>query len=381
MSPVPLAAPLAPAVVKLTLTRFRNYPSARLNLDGRPVALIGPNGAGKTNLLEALSFLVPGRGLRNARLGDAQRLGDDAGGWAVAALVRTPSGVVELGVGVDGPPQPGERERRLVRIDGEPARSQTALAQHLAAVWLTPQMDRLFIDGAGVRRRYIDRLAFGLDAAHAGRISRYDNLMRERARLLRDRVTAPDWLEALEWQIAADGVAVAAARTDAVRRLTAAAVRGVGPFPAAALTMTGWIDEQVAQGPALAVEDFFRQELLRTRNYDGATPGPHRSDLAVRHLGKDMPAELCSTGEQKALLISITLANARLLTAERGGAPLLLLDEVAAHLDAERREALFAEVLGLGAQAWMTGVDAAFFTPLGAGAERFAVADGRIEAM
>lgn len=368
------------AVVKLTVTRFRNYPALRLTLEGRPVVLTGPNGAGKTNLLEAISFLVPGRGLRNARLSDVQRIGDLSGGWAVAATLRSGAETVDIGVGVDGAPQPGERERRLALIDGEPARSQTALARHVAAVWLTPQMDRLFIDSGGARRRFIDRLAFGLDGAHASRLSRYEHAMRERSHLLRDRhVTAADWLEALERQLAADGVAIAAARADATRRLTQAAARGVGPFPAVALGMAGWIDDRVAEGPALAAEDAFRQELLRTRNFDGATQGPHRSDLTARHLDKDMPAGLCSTGEQKALLIAVTLANARLLAAERGGAPLLLLDEVAAHLDGQRREALFAEVLGLGAQAWMTGTDAAIFAPLGAGAEHFQAADGRVE--
>jgi DNA replication and repair protein RecF len=373
-----LGAPSPSAVLRLTLTRFRNYASLRLSLDDRPVVLAGPNGAGKTNLLEAVSLLAPGRGLRNARLADVQQLGATEGGWATAARLQTPHGPVEIGVGVEAPPQPGERERRLTRIDGEPARSQTALAQHIAVVWLTPQMDRLFLDSAGTRRRFIDRLAFGFDPAHAGRLSRYEHAMRERSHVLRDRLNAPDWLAALESRMAADGAAVAAARRDAAARLTLAASRGVGPFPGAILTMEGWIDERIAAGPALEAEDEMRAELARTRNHDGAAVGPHRSDLAVRHIAKDMPAALCSTGEQKALLIAVTLANTRLLTAERGAPPLLLLDEVAAHLDRDRREALFAEVTALGAQAWMTGVDLETFAPLGAAAQRFTVTDGSV---
>lgn len=372
----------ASAVLRLTLSRFRNYPAARLLLDERSVALTGPNGAGKTNLLEAVSFLSPGRGLRGARLADAQRLGDDGGGWAVAALVRAPVGAVEIGVGLEDAPRAGERERRLIRIDGEPARSQSALAPHVAAVWLTPQMDRLFTDGAAVRRRFIDRLAFGFDPAHAGRLSRYEHALRERAHLLRDRgaAAAPDWLDALESQMAATGVAVAAARRETAQRLSAAAARGVGPFPGVALTMDGWIDHRLEDGPALAAEDAMRAELRRARFADGtATVGPHRSDLAARHAGKDAPAAVCSTGEQKAMLIATILAHARLLAADRGAPPLLLLDEVAAHLDRARREALFDEIQALKAQAWMTGTDAETFAPMGVAAQCFAVADGAVK--
>lgn len=375
------SSPAALAVRRLTLTRFRSYGGLRLDLDSRPVALSGPNGAGKTNLLEAVSFLTPGRGLRNARLLDVQQINAGAEGWAVAARLDGLGGPVEIGVGVEHTPRDGERERRLTRIDGEPARSQTALAQYALAVWLTPQMDRLFLDSAGTRRRFIDRLVFGFDPLHAARLSRYEHAMRERARLLRDRILEPAWLGSLEEQMATSGVAVAAARRDVAAQLTRAAARGVGPFPGAWLALEGQVDDWIAAGPALAAEDMMRQELLRTRNHDGAAVGPHRSDLAVRHVAKDMPASLCSTGEQKALLIAMILANARLLAADRGAAPLLLLDEVAAHLDAERREALFAEVLALGAQAWLTGVDDAVFAPLGAAAQRFCVADGRVAAI
>lgn len=377
------------AVTRLTLTRFRGYGYLRLELDPRPVVLSGANGAGKTNLLEAVSLLVPGRGLRGARLSEVQQaggeVGENAAGWAVAAAVMTPSGPVEIGTGIEKIHQNNERERRIVRIDGEPARSQTALADHVACVWLTPQMDRLFIEGAAARRRFLDRLVFGFDPAHAGRLSRYEHALRERARLLRDGVFEPGWLAALEEQMAATGTAVAAARRDVVARLAQAVAAGVGPFPGATLGLDGQLDQWLADRPALAAEDQFKEALLRSRNIDGhsggAAVGPHRSDFLVCHAVKGAPAANCSTGEQKAMLIALTLANARLLAADRGAAPLLLLDEVAAHLDRTRREALFEAVLGLGCQAWLTGADAEAFAPLAGAAQGFTVSDGSVLAL
>ncbi|MBP2228396.1 DNA replication and repair protein RecF [Azospirillum agricola] len=387
------AEPPALAVRRLTLTRFRGYDSARLEPDRRPVALIGPNGAGKTNLLEAVSFLAPGRGLRGARLAEIERIGSPPGaGWAVAATLDGPAGPVEIGTGREparepqGSRKPTDRDRRLVRIDGHAAKGQTALAEHVAVVWLTPQMDRLFLEGSSGRRRFLDRLVFGFDPAHAGRLSRYEHALRERARLLRDGRFDEGWLGALEDQMATTGVAVAAARREVVQRLRAACARSVGPFPGADLAVTGAVEDWLDEGPALAAEDRLRQSLRDSRRHDGggdsggggAATGPHKSDLSVRHAPKDMPAALCSTGEQKALLIAIVLANARLLAAERGAAPILLLDEVAAHLDPDRREALFGEILALGAQAWMTGTDEAVFAPLADEAGRFHVEDARI---
>lgn len=378
------------AVTRLTLTRFRGYDSARLEPDRRPVALIGPNGAGKTNLLEAVSFLAPGRGLRGAKLAEVERIGSPAGsGWAVAAEVETPHGPVEIGTGREPHPDPvrspvrsNDRDRRLVRIDGHPAKGQTALADHVALVWLTPQMDRLFLEGSSGRRRFLDRLVFGFDPAHAGRLSRYEHALRERARLLRDGCFDEGWLGGLEDQMATTGVAVAAARREVVQRLRAACARAAGPFPGADLDVPGTVERWLDEGPALAAEDSLRRALRDGRRHDavsgGAAVGPHKSDLAVSHVAKAMPAALCSTGEQKALLIAIVLANARLLAAERGAAPILLLDEVAAHLDAERRLALFGEILALGAQAWMTGTDDAVFAPLGFDACRFHIEDARI---
>jgi DNA replication and repair protein RecF len=354
------------AVTRLTLTDFRCYDRARLAADARPVVLTGPNGAGKTNLLEALSFLAPGRGLRGAKPADIQRRGGPAGGvWGVAATVETPLGRVEIGTGRDAE---SESERRAVRIDGRPTRGQVALAERLAVVWLTPQMDRLFVDGASGRRKFLDRLTFGFDPAHAGRLTRYEHALRERTRLLRDPVREPAWLDAVEATMAETGVAIACARRDMVRRLNSA-TQGVDPFPKAAVQVSGAVEQWLEDDPALAVEDLFKDHLTQSRTADaesgGASIGPHRSDFVVHHVGKGMPAELCSTGEQKALLVAIVLANARLLAAERGAAPILLLDEVAAHLDADRRSALYREILALGAQTWLTGTDEALFAAFG----------------
>jgi DNA replication and repair protein RecF len=387
------------AVTRLTLTRFRCYEGARLNADTRPVVLTGPNGAGKTNLLEAVSFLSPGRGLRRAKLADVERIGGaaEAGqgsvqevGWAVAARVETLFGPVDIGTGRDVTSE-GPSERRLVRIDGHPVRGQIALAEHVALTWLTPQMDRLFIEGSGGRRRFLDRLVFGFDPAHAGRLSRYEHALRERGRLLRDGCRDDAWLSALEDEMATSGVAVAAARRDMVARLQQACEQAVGPFPRADLAVTGTVEDWLDEQPALAAEDDLRRRLAESRRFDGhgsgsasgsgeggGTVGPHRSDLSVRHRTKNMPAEVCSTGEQKALLIAIILANARLMAAERGQPPLILLDEVAAHLDAERRTALFGEILDLGAQAWLTGTDSAVFAELGDAANFFRVEDAHV---
>jgi DNA replication and repair protein RecF len=367
------------AVSRLSLTDFRCYPRARLDCDPRPVVLVGPNGAGKTNLLEALSFLAPGRGLRRARLAEVDRWpagsGEAAGPWAVAATVETAAGTVRLGTGRDPGGAPGQR--RLVRVDGRRASSQSALASHLSIVWLTPEMNRLFLDAASARRRFLDRLVFGFDSAHAARVSAYRHGLGERARLLRDGGADDAWLSALEDTISARGVAIAAARRALVARLAAAAAEAIGPFPRVGVTLEGTVEAWLDEAPALATEERFRAALRATRGRDAeGTVGPHRSDLVVRHLAKGVPAARCSTGEQKALLVSLVLAHARLLAAERGETPTILLDEVAAHLDTERRAALYDELCALGAQAWLTGTDEALFEPLRRRAQLFRVCDG-----
>src|SRR6266700_1048143 len=368
-------------VTRLVLTDFRNYRSARLDLDPDPVVLTGPNGAGKTNLLEAMSFLSPGRGLRNARLSDIDRNDGaeaSASGWAVAATVTTRRGPVAIGTGRVG----AEGERRTIRIDGEPAKSQAALGERLGVLWLTPQMDRLFIEGPAGRRRLLDRLVLGLDPAHAARVARYDQALRERSRLLRDGSEDPAWLGALEEIMAAEGVAVAAARRDTIERLDQVCAAAKGAFPRARLSLVGTIEGWLDTMPALEAEERFKAALAQSRSSDalsgGAGLGPHRSDLGVFHAEKGIAAEAASTGEQKALLIAILLAQAGLQRAVRGEPPVLLLDEVAAHLDSVRRAALFEVLTGLESQAWVTGTDAALFAPLSGAARFLTVCDGAL---
>lgn len=374
-------APARLAVTRLTLTDFRCYARERLEADPRPVVLTGPNGAGKTNLLEAISFLVPGRGLRRARLADIARR-DGGGTWGVAARLDGALGAVEVGTGREAAAPETPRERRAVRIDGEAAKGQAALGAVASAVWLTPRMDRLFSDGGGARRRFLDRLVFASDPAHAGRVSAYDHALRERARLLRGGGADASWLTALEETMAEKGVAVAAARNDMAVRLDAISATAAGPFPGARARLVGAVEAWLAEMPALAVEDRLRETLAASRAGDaesgGAAVGPQRSDLDVVHTGKDVAARDCSTGEQKALLIALILAHARLLADERGTLPLLLLDEVVAHLDAERREALFERILELDVQAWLTGTDADLFASLGPRAQRFRVEDAAV---
>jgi DNA replication and repair protein RecF len=382
------AAPAFLAVRQLRLTDFRNYRQLRLDCDLAPVVLVGANGAGKTNLLEALSFLVPGRGLRRARLDEVCRRtrSEEAApvSWAVAATLDTPDGRLAIGTGLEPARSEASLSRRVVRIDGRPAASQTALGLHVAAVWLTPQLDRLFLDGPGERRRFLDRLVTALHPQHAGDVAAYENALRQRARLLGEGNRDPHWFTALEDTMARHGVALAANRADTVQRLDAAARLGVGPFPRAALAMAGEIDGWIAAMAAIDAEDRLRAQLASNRLRDaeaGTTScGPHRSDLAVRHLDLDLPAAEGSTGQQKALLVSIALAHARLVALSRGRPPLLLLDEIAAHLDAERRAALFDEVVALGVQSWMTGTDADLFKPLAGRAQLLRVADGSIAA-
>jgi DNA replication and repair protein RecF len=367
-------------VTRLAVTDFRNYRTAHLDLDAGPVVLTGPNGAGKTNLLEAVSLLSPGRGLRNARLADFDRRagGGEIGAWAIAATVETDRGAVRIGTGRD----PAGGERRVVKIDGESARGQAALGEVIGLTWLTPQMDRLFIEGPSARRRLLDRLVLGLDPAHAARVAAYEHAMRERSRLLRDGPADPVWLDALEETMAAQGVAVAAARREAVERLDRACAQTAGPFPRPRLALAGAVEAWLDELPALAAEDRFKAALKQSRAADaasgGASVGPHRSDLAVTHGETGSPAEGLSTGEQKALLISIVLAHARLQRNMRGEPPLLLLDEVTAHLDTARREALFDELLGLESQVWLTGTDIALFAPLAPAARFLAVSGGTL---
>ncbi len=373
-------------VRRLFLSRFRSYHEVDLALDRRPVVLTGPNGAGKTNLLEAVSLLAPGQGLRGARLSELAHRGGPAArasvappSWAVSLELETPDGRRALGTGLD---TAGDgRERRSVKIDGQPQRGQAALGEVFRLVWLTPQMDGLLRDAPGERRRFLDRLVCAYDPAHASRGHAYEYAQRQRARLFREGIDDPAWLASLEDAMARHGVAVAAARRQLVTRLSAAAV-DFGPFPSAEIDIDCTIDDWLSEAPALAVEDRFKAALAERRAVDresGWTSlGPHRGDLLVAHRDKALPAQLCSTGEQKALLLWLIITHARLLAAELGSAPVLLLDEVVAHLDGDRRAALYEAIAALGMQAWMTGTDEAVFAELGPAAQFLAVTESRI---
>jgi DNA replication and repair protein RecF len=352
---------------RLTLTNFRSYEWMSVAFDGRPVALYGSNGAGKTNLLEAISFLAPGRGLRGASAPEAgRRPAGEAGGrpWSVAAVLDDGEGEVRVGTGLE----PGA-SRRTVRLEGGSV-APGRLADLLRLVWLTPQQDRLFLEGGTERRRFLDRLVFAAEPGHATHAAAYERTMRERLRLLTDGPNDPAWLDALEARAASAGAALAAGRTRTVALLQAEIdARADRPFPQATLALSGdWHD-------ADDTEDRLLEALSRARERDGAAgralTGPQRTDLIVIHREKDRPAAECSTGEQKALILNLVLAQAARLAkskeirAESAPNPILLLDEVAAHLDAARRAALFDEIVALGLQAFLTGTDRMLFSDLG----------------
>ncbi|MEZ5818960.1 MAG: DNA replication/repair protein RecF [Hyphomicrobiaceae bacterium] len=360
-------------ISRLVLTDFRNHARLSLTLDRRPVVLAGPNGTGKTNVLEAVSLLAAGQGLRRSAYAELSRR-QGAGGWAVAATVETEAGSVEIGTGLDPAKPEAARAGRLVRINGEPQAGSGALAGLVEMAWLLPAMDGLFTGPAGDRRRFLDRLVLGFDAAHAARAGQFERAMRQRNRLLEDGVRDPARFAGLERIMAETGMAIAAARVEAVAGITdvIAARRAREPdaaFPWAMLRLEGALETALAESAAVDVEDRYLARLASGRERDRAAgrtlEGPHRSDLVVGHGPKSMPAEASSTGEQKALLIGLVLAHAELLADRRGGgAPILLLDEIAAHLDSRRREGLFAELLRLGSQAWLTGTDRQPFEPL-----------------
>ncbi|MGD9543487.1 MAG: DNA replication/repair protein RecF [Methylocystis sp.] len=364
-------------VRRVTLCDFRSYATLDCRFDSRMVALFGENGAGKTNLLEALSLYSPGRGLRRAELAECARRGG-AGGFAASIEVEAEGMATQLGHGL------APSGERLFRVDRATAGSARAFADHLRVLWLTPAMDGLFSGPAGERRRFLDRLALGVDAEHGARANRLERALRNRNRLLEESVPDRRWLDATEQEIAATGVAVAAARRETVSRLVALIAAGrddASPFPWAEATIEGELERRLEIEPALAVEEWFRRELSAARRRDAAAGraliGPQASDLLVRHGPKGEAARACSTGEQKALLMGLTLAHAKLVAAMTGQAPLLLLDEVAAHFDVRRREALYRELHALSGQVWMTGADLAVFEPLRGGAELLLVAPGR----
>ena len=350
---------------ELTLSHFRSHKFGRLSLDARPVAIHGPNGAGKTNLIEAVSLLSPGRGLRRAAAQDMARR-PEALGWKITTVLHARHSVHEVETFAEG------TAARQVRIDGKAA-TQLALGRIARVLWLIPAMDRLWIEGAEGRRRFLDRMTMSFVPAHAEATLAYDKAMRERNRLLKDQVRDAQWYLALERQMADAGAEIHANRLHALALIMGAQMQAETAFPTAELDLTQTEGEmpETAEDLRLALAESRFRDLLAGRTLIG----PHRADLYGVYAVKGVPAADCSTGEQKALLVSLILANARALARDFGAPPLLLLDEVAAHLDATRRAALYDEICALGAQAWMTGTGPELFTELGDRAQHIEVVE------
>ena len=368
---------------KLTLSNFRNYHAAALEAGRDTIVLVGPNGAGKTNLIEAISFLAPGRGLRRATL-DEVAFSEGDGAWAVAAEIEGALGLATLGTGIERPVEDGAVAARKFRIDREPASSAAAFAEHVRVIWLVPAMDSLFVGAPSERRRFLDRLALAVDADHGSRINALERALRSRNRLLEDPRPDAHWLDAVEHETAELAVAVASLRVETVGRLEAVlARRKDAAFPPAEIALDGWIEQLIATHPASAIEERYRALLRDNRPRDAAAgrtlDGPHLTDFAVTYAAKGIAAADASTGEQKALLIGLILAQARLIADMTSFAPVLLLDEIVAHLDPARRAALHVELAALGAQAWLTGADPALFAELTENASIIEVEAGRLK--
>lgn len=369
---------------RLSLTNFRSYRAAQITLAAAgPVVLTGVNGAGKTNMIEAVSLLAPGRGLRRGTM-EEFAFAEGDGSWAINAESEGMLGLATLGTGID-PPQEGATPVRRARIDREPAGSAAAFADHLRVVWLTPAMDPLFNGPASERRRFLDRLVLAVDSQHSSRVNALERSLRSRNRLLEDPNSDPHWLDAIEHETAEVAVAVAAARAETAARLSAALVqaRDTAPgFPRAGIALDGWMERLLPEASAIDIEDRYRARLRDNRARDAAAgrtlDGPHLSDLKVTHAGKGIAASEASTGEQKALLIRLVLAHAGLIKEMTGYAPVLLLDEIVAHLDPARRAALYDALAGLGAQVWMTGADPAVFDDIADRAQVFEVRNGTV---
>ncbi len=375
---------LAPVfITRLKLDNFRNYANLSTEFDQRHVVLTGNNGAGKTNLLEAVSFLSPGRGLRRANYGSVAMSGSD-GAWSIFAELEGALGPVSIGTGLQRTTLGVESQRKL-RIDGMQSSSSEELLDHLRMMWLVPAMDGLFTGPAVDRRRYLDRLVLAIDPAHARRVSNFEKSMRARNKLLVEEMPDGSWLDAVENQMAENGVAIASARVEVISLLASLIVKtndASSPFPDALIHLDGFLESMISDTPASDLELEYGNILRDARRLDAAArrtlQGPHRTDMKVHHQPKSMEAALCSTGEQKSLLIGMTLAHARLTGELHGFAPILLLDEIAAHLDSKRRSALFDMIDDLGCQAWMSGTDDELFDALGKRANYFGVDDGKV---
>jgi DNA replication and repair protein RecF len=376
------------AITRVSLSNFRNYNTLRLDLNQAtpsPIVLFGDNGAGKTNLLEALSYLSAGRGLRGAKLSEVSSIQSNRP-WAVAAHINGKLGQVDIGTGLgktvagyfcetgDG------RDKRVVRIDGVNLSGPAGLSDHVSIVWLTPKMDRLFVEGASARRKFFDQMTSSFNTNHSKQLSSYERAMRERVRILTypNLEKDPSWIGALERKMAEHGVAVAAMRLEVLAQLSSH-IQMVedSPFPRAAISLEGLLEKGLKEKSALDVEESFREKLKYLRQEDSLTGrtkiGPHKTDMVVYHKEKEMPANFCSTGEQKALLIGIVLAHGKVIKNIQGSAPIFLMDEVAAHLDEDRRILLFKELIDLGSQTWLSGTDRKLFGFLKNKSEMFEV--------
>lgn len=368
----------------LTVLNFRNYDKTQItDLNDRFIVLHGENGAGKTNILEAVSLLCPGRGLRGAKINEIQNQ-NVINPWVVSGKLETDYGQVQIGTGRDG-----VSDKRITRIDGETVKSQNHLSEYTSCLWLTPQMDGLFTGGASERRRFFDRLITSFDPSHNGRLQRYENAQRQRMKILSDETRSPDtlWLQGLEKTIAETGVALSAARMEFIEKLNLVTLslheaHATGDFPQASFFLKGEVEEMLENQPAVAVEDAYQAKLEDLRLVDAKTKavtfGAHKSDIETTHLDKGAIASQCSTGEQKGLLTGIILAHRHMLANAKRQMPILLLDEVAAHFDKKRRSGLFHFLDEIGGQVWMTGTDIQLFDAVPAYANRFIVKEGKI---
>lgn len=375
-----------PHFKSLTLTAFRNYELASLDkLGNNFIVLTGANGSGKTNILEALSLFAPGRGLRKSALDVMQNNELSQPSWAVSTRIASDYGEIPMGVGYDQ-----SSGRRITRIKGKDVRAQSELSEYMSLLWLTPQMDGLFLDSGSERRRFFDRMIFtSFDGAHAGRLTRYENAMRQRNKLLQDDEFNDTWIDSLELDMAETGVAIAASRLDFIYRLNGASRKFaetglLKSFPMGEFTAFGYLENKLAERhSAVSCEEQFLTLLRDSRRIDakrgGTSDGPHKTDFKVQHLKKNMAASQCSTGEQKALLTGIVLAYAQMVREEKNIMPVLLLDEIAAHYDKDRRAELFALLYAMGGQVWITGTDQDIFINAAPETQFFTIEKGKIK--
>ena len=385
-------------VSRLTLTDFRNYAYLRINADLCPIILTGENGSGKTNILEAISFLTPGRGLRGARLADIKRISPalvsseytaptDALNWAVSGVIKKNNEEYTLGTGAQKNQRETEDEirtfeRRIVQIDGQKVSSQAELGKYLCAIWITPQMDRLFLGGTQPRRSFLDRIVYAFDVEHAKRIANFEHLYKQWYQLLKSGSNDNSWLVSLEEEMGCLGVAIAAARRELVARLNTFIEKEPDDvFPNIMLELDGTIEKMLDKMAAVDVEDFYISNFKKSRRSvvtNDYVDGINRTDFKVYYKKKHMPAELCSTGEQKSLLISIILAQTKCQILDKGFAPVLLLDEVTTHLDDTKRDALLHKIKDLKLQAWITSTESKIFDVLKNDAQFFNVKNNQI---